>query len=183
MNEYCSNLDDYLHGDLSPADAVAFAEHIDGCEECREAVEEQHWIDDLLQASSRLETQVPPPQIVSELRAVVARRESFRRSTLRFALATAAALLIATTWLLNHPTDETPKHVATTTDVPNAPEPPHAMFVAAGDAIAVPIKSRHPDVTIVRVYSTLKPIENSKMADFQPESNNANNLTDFSNGG
>ncbi len=103
MNEYCSNLDNYLLGELSPADEAAFAEHIDSCEECREAVEEQQWIDDLLQASSRLESEVPPPHIASELRVVVARRESFRRRAVGIALATAAALLIATTWLLHNP--------------------------------------------------------------------------------
>ena len=122
MNEYCSNLDSYLLGELSPADEVAFAEHIDSCEECREAVEEQQWIDDLLEASTRLESEVPPPRIVSELRVSVARRESFRRRAVGIALATAAALLIATTWLLHNPGANFPEHVATTTEVPTAPE-------------------------------------------------------------
>jgi anti-sigma factor RsiW len=183
MNEYCSNLDNYLLGDLSPADAAAFAEHLDGCEDCREAIDEQQWIDDLLQTSSRLETEVPPQYIAAELRVVVASRESFRRLAVGIALATAAALLIAATWVLHHPSASLPQHVATTTDVPTAPEPRQATFVAGGDTIAVPVKSRHPDVTIVRVYSTFQPADNSKMAAFQPESNNSNNLTDFSNGG
>jgi anti-sigma factor RsiW len=183
MNEYCSNLDSYLLGDLSPADASTFAEHLASCEECREAIEEQQWIDSLLQTSSRLESEVPQPHIVSELRVAVARRESFRRRALSIALATAAVLLIAATWLLNHPIGDTPKHFATATNVPAVPESPHAIFVAAGDAIAVRVKSRHPDVTIVRVYSTFQPVANSKMAAFQSESNEPNTLTDFSNGG
>jgi anti-sigma factor RsiW len=183
MNEYCSNLDDYLLGDLSPADAAAFAQHLGGCEECREAVKEQQWIDDLLQASSRLEIEVPPPHIAAELRVDVARRESFRKRAITIALATAAALLMAVTWLLNNPTGDSAKRVATTVEVPTAPEPAHAMFVAESNAIAVPIKSRHPDVTIVRVYSTFQPLDNSTMAAFQPESNKSNTMTDFSNGG
>jgi predicted anti-sigma-YlaC factor YlaD len=183
MNEYCSNLDNYLLGDLSPADAAAFAEHLGGCEECREAFDQQQWINDLLQGSSQLDAEVPPPHIAAELRAATVRRESFRKRAITIAFASAAALLVAVTWLLNHPTGNTPQHVATTTDVPTAPEPPYAMFVAGGDAIAVPIKSRHPDVTIVRVYSTFQPLDTSKMAAFQPESNKSNTMTDFSNGG
>ncbi len=183
MNELCSNLDDYLLGDLSPAGAGAFAQHLDGCEECREAIDEQRWIDDVLQASSQLETEVPPPHIAAELRAATILRESFRKRAITLAFASAAALLITVTWLLYHPTGNTRKHVATTTDIPTTPEPPHAMFVAGGDAIAVPIKSRHPDVTIVRVYSKFQPLDNSKMAAFEPESTNLNNLNNFSNGG
>jgi anti-sigma factor RsiW len=183
MNEYCSNLDSYLLDDLSPADATAFAEHLDSCEECREAIEEQQWIDSLLQTSSRLESEVPPPHIARELRVTVARRESFRRRAMGIALATAAALLIATTWLLHNSGAGFPEHVATTIELPTVPESPRATFVATGDAIAVPVKSRHPDVTIVRVYSTFKPVDNSTMAAFQPESNKPNTLTDFSNGG
>jgi anti-sigma factor RsiW len=183
MNEYCPNLDNYLLGDLSPADEAAFAEHLHNCDDCREAIDEQQWIDNLLQASSQLETEIPPPHIASELRVVAASRESHRNRAVAIALATAAALLIAATWLLNHPTGTLPERVATTNQVPNIPEAPHAVFVAGSGAIAVPVESRHPDVTIVRIYSMFQPADNSKMAAFQPESNNLNNLTDFSNGG
>jgi anti-sigma factor RsiW len=183
MNEYCSNLDNYLLADLSPADDAAFAEHLAGCEDCREAIEEQQWIDDALRASSGLESQIPPPHIASDLRVVVARRESHRRRAVGIALATAATLLVVVTWLLNHPSGHLPERVATTNQVPSAPESPRAVFVAGGGTIAVPVESRHPDVTIVRIYSTFQPSDKSKMAAFQPESNRPNTLTDFSNGG
>jgi anti-sigma factor RsiW len=183
MNEHCPNLDNYLLGDLSPADEATFAEHLHDCDDCREAIEEQHWINNLLQASSRLETEAPPPYIARELRVVAASRESHRNHAVAIALATAAALLVAVTWLLNHPTGTLPEHLATTNQIPNTPEPPHALFVAGSGAIAVPVESRHPDVTIVRIYSTFQPANNSKMAAFEPESINLNNLTDFSNGG
>ena len=98
MNEYCSNLDNYLVGDLSPADEAAFAEHLNGCDECREAIEQQQWINGLLQASSQIETQAPPPRIANELRVTVCVRESFRKRAVTFAFASAAALLVAATW-------------------------------------------------------------------------------------
>jgi anti-sigma factor RsiW len=183
MNEYCSNLDNYLLGDLTPADEAAFAAHLQACNDCREAVDEQQWINNLLEASSQLETEIPPPHIASELRVVAASRESYRNRAVAIAFATAAALLVAVTWLLNHPAGTLPERITTLNQIPNAPEPPHAVFVAGSGAIAVPVESRHPDVTIVRIYSKFQPADDSKMAAFQPESNNLNNPIDFSNGG
>jgi anti-sigma factor RsiW len=183
MNKLCSSLDDYLLGDLSPADEATFAEHLHSCSECQEAIDQQQWINDLVHASSQIATEVPPSHIADDLRAVVARRESFRKRAVRIALATAATLLVAITSLLNHPTGTSPERVAISKELPTAPKPPHAKFVAGRGTIAVPIESRHPDVTIVRVYSTFQPADNSKMAALEPESNNLNDLTDFSNGG
>jgi anti-sigma factor RsiW len=183
MNEYCSNLDNYLLDDLSQADAAAFAAHLESCDECREAVDEQQWIDNLLQASSRLETQVPPPHIANELQVFVSRHESYRRRAVTIALAVAAAILIAATWLFNHSNSNSPEQVATTNEEPVPTAQPRATFAAAGNVIAVPVKSSHPDVTIVRVYSTLQPTNNLKMAAFEPEATSLNNSPDFSNGG
>jgi hypothetical protein len=182
MNAFCSNLDSYLLDDLSPAEAAAFAEHLIGCEECSEAIEQQQWIDGVLQSSSQLETQIPPLHLVSELQLVVSGRESTRKRFTTIALATAASLLIATTWLLTRSGTKSPNDVTATTDAPTISAPPHATFVADNDTIAVPVASRHPDVTIVRVYSTFRPNE-SRMATFQSEPTNSNNSTNFSNGG
>ena len=183
MNEHCSNLDSYLLGDLSPADETAFDEHLHGCDECQEAIEEQRWIDGLLQASSQLESEAPPSCIAAELQFIAARRESFRNRAVAIAFASAAALLVAATWLLNQHTNNLADPVAAAIELPTAQEQPHSKFVASSGNIAVPIESRHPDVTIVRVYSTFQPADNSKVAAFEPESNSLNNLTDFSNGG
>src|SRR5262249_33281302 len=128
MNDHCSNLDNYLLGDLSPADAVAFAEHLAGCEECREAVDQQRWIDGLLQSTSQLKTQIPPSHIADELRVIVAGRESLRKRVITVVLAVAATLLIATTWLLTRSSTKLPNNVAATTDAPTTTEPRHATF-------------------------------------------------------
>jgi anti-sigma factor RsiW len=183
MNDYCSNLDSFLLDELSPADAAGFKAHLEDCEECREAIEQQQWIDSLLQASSQLENQIPPPHIASELRIDITRRESSRKRIFVTALAVAATLLLAITWLLNHSNSNSAEQVATTIRAQPAPAPPRATFAASGNVIAVPVKSSHPDVTIVRVYSTLQPIVNSKMAAFEPEATSLNNSLDFSNGG
>lgn len=183
MNEICSNLDNFLLGDLSPADEVAFADHLNGCEECREAIEQQQWIDSILQASTHLDTQAPPTHIANELRAAVVNRESLRKRVIAIAFATAATLLIAATWLLTHSGDKTPIHVATTTEASILPSRPHATFVAGDDAIAVPVKSTHSDVTIVRIYSAFQPTNDAKLTAFEPESTNLNNSANFSNGG
>ncbi|HEX4414781.1 MAG TPA: zf-HC2 domain-containing protein [Lacipirellulaceae bacterium] len=183
MNEFCSNLDSYLLGDLSSADSAAFAEHLAGCEDCREAIEQQQWVDSMLQASSHLDTQVPPRHIASEFRVVAASRESFRKRVIAIALATAATLLVAATWLLAHSGNKSTNHVVTTIDASAAPLRQQATFVAGNDTIAVPVKSTHADVTIVRVYSAFQPTNDSKMTAFEPESTNLNNSMNFSNGG
>ncbi len=183
MNEYCSNLDNYLLGDLSRAEEAAFTEHLDSCDECREAIGEQQWIDGLLQASAQLDNELPPQRIAAELRAVVTRRESFRKRAIAVSFASAATLLVAATWLLSHPSGNLHEQLAKTIDVPASPPTPQAKFVAGRDTIAVPVESRHPEVTIVRVYSTFRPTDDSAVAAFEPESSNPNNLIDFSNGG
>lgn len=183
MTEYCTNLDSYLLGDLSPADSKAFDQHLDACEECHEAIEEQRWIDGLLQAAPQLESQAAPPGISDGWRVAVARRESLHTRIAATTLAAAAALLIAATWYLNHPASNTPKQLVTTIESTVAQVPPRAIFAAGNNAIVVPIKSTHPDVTIVRVYQSFQPANDSKVAALEPESKNPNNSINSSNGG
>jgi anti-sigma factor RsiW len=182
MSEFCFKLDSYLLGDLSPVEATAFEEHLVGCEECREVIDQQQWIDRMLHASSHLESQVPPSRITDECRHAVASRASFRRRVISIAFATAATLLIAATWLLNHSSSSLPAQVATTSEQPTIPPRPKSEFAAANDSIAVPIKSNHSDVTIVRIYPALQPKVESTVATFEPESATSNPI-DFSNGG
>jgi hypothetical protein len=40
---------------------------------------------------------------------------------------------------------------------PSPVEPPLATFVGGPDVLVVPVESRHPNVTIVRIYPTYQP--------------------------
>ena len=50
MNSNCNNLDAYLADDLSVDDAAAICRASAVCDDCREAVDEQLWIDGLLRS-------------------------------------------------------------------------------------------------------------------------------------
>ena len=52
LNNSCNNLDAYLSHDL-PEDARAiFESHLEACPACRDEVDQQQWIDDLLHSSA-----------------------------------------------------------------------------------------------------------------------------------
>src|SRR3954471_7388085 len=103
MNQHsdCKQLDAYLADDL-PADAVAcFESHLMLCAECREAIDEQKWIDGLLQSPVRVQIERTPATTLELIRTSIANRN---RRTIRavFALATAAVLLIGLGWIGLH---------------------------------------------------------------------------------
>jgi anti-sigma factor RsiW len=155
----CQNLDAYLDGELSPGDNALFAAHLAGCPACREAIDEQLWIDGLLRAPAIAQLEAPSAALVASFRGALARRIYFSQRAA--GAAAAAAILFATLgWFVaqSSPPDDSGRINAVVHDVatPDA-APPAATFVGGPDVIAVPVPSLHPDVTIVRLYPVCEP--------------------------
>ena len=163
----CSHLDAFLLGDLDSAAASRFNAHLNQCETCRDAVEEQRWIDGLLTSPIGSELESPPERLIDTFHQTV---DSRRRRTRLVAcvFATAAAVAIAAGWIvLNRQASvvDAPGGVAVNTADHDADlstpqkhtEPPRATFVGGSDVLVVPVTSRHTNVTIVRVYPAYTP--------------------------
>ncbi len=154
----CHQLDAYLAGDLPANDADRYELHLETCAECREAVDEQKWIDSLLQSPTRIQLERVPTEILESFRSSLPpRRQTWQAAC---GLATAAALVIAVGWsyLTQQPTmpttSQTPNIAATKPAYPSPPSKPQATFVASPDSIAVQLESPSDEVTIVQVYPT-----------------------------
>jgi anti-sigma factor RsiW len=166
VSDTCNNLDAYLADELPGSERAAFESHLDICPACHEAVDEQQWIDGLLQSPARLQLERPPASILDSFQVSVAQR---RRRFLQAAcgLAAAAVLLIAVGLSLNgnhhaaQPVDRVKNTIASvkpaqapTAQVSATTARPPATFVSTSEAIAVPVESSSSDVTIVQVYPT-----------------------------
>lgn len=158
QNSDCSKLDAYLIDELSADDVTRFESHLEACAACREAIDEQNWIDGLLQSPARAQLERTPARILDSVRTSVVQRD---RRILRavFGLAAAAVLLIGAGWMALHQRVVHPKASATQEiAVVEAHLPAHAQpqatFVATTDAIVVPLESASSEVTVVQVYPT-----------------------------
>ena len=171
----CANLDRYLAGELSPGRSARFEGHLAGCPACRRALDHQRHIDRLLlQAAGQLE---PGPsslidRIEKELRA------ENRRRTVRSAwgLSAAAAVVLGLgLWLaeghfhasdLSQPIVQKETKPATEPDPLDPPtpaprDPPRARVSLAdrSSAIVLPVETENPNVTLVWVYPTVRPLQ------------------------
>jgi anti-sigma factor RsiW len=159
LHSNCNNLDSYLSDDLPVDQRAIFESHLDTCSECRDAVDQQLWIDGLLQSPVRIELEQPTVTIRGAFHSSLAQR---RRRVIRAAcgLAAAATLLIAVGLLkLNRQstgTLESTENSIAVVQPTHAPTPaePRATFVSSSDAIVVPLESPSADVTVVQVYPT-----------------------------
>jgi hypothetical protein len=167
----CENLDVFLADDLSPDDRLRYEGHLVACETCRQALNQQRWIDALLSSPDQPELECASPALLGSVRESIASR---RRQTRLIAcgLAAAAVVVIALGWsamLIRPARSPAVNQIVETRVRDNEPftnsslkgrrieEAPRAVFVAGPDVLAVPVASRHPDVTIVRVYPTYQP--------------------------
>jgi anti-sigma factor RsiW len=159
LNSNCNNLDAYLSDDLSGDELANFEVHVEECPTCRNAVDQQQWIDDLLQSPERVQLERPSVTILDSFRGSVAQR---RRRVMQAAcsLAAAATLLVAVGLVkLNRQANELlksdePGVAVTEPDHAPTPAQPPATYVSSSDAIVVPVESPSDDVTIVQVYPT-----------------------------
>jgi Putative zinc-finger len=172
----CEDLDAYLLGELADDEADAFASHLLSCAACRDAVDEQRWIDGLLTSPIGTELESRAPAILS---AVDARRRS-RRVVAACGLATAAMLLIAVGWVLQRgPGAPVPPTVIAAIDHNVAP----AVFIGGDDLIVVPVESQIPGVTIARLYPAYQPeVELAFKSGAAPTSGKTNWSDNFSGG-
>jgi anti-sigma factor RsiW len=176
-DDACRQRDAYLDRELSGAEQLAFDGHLATCPACREAVDQQQWIDELLRSDEAAAIEAAP--LSMSLPAARVRRR-------RLALAAAAATIAATAAIFfplpgreGRPTiaqapapDASPDstHVGTgqgsdsrslATDRNLSPGPvlpgrgiSVATFVGDGSSIAIPVASDDPQVTIVQLYPT-----------------------------
>jgi hypothetical protein len=162
MNRECDNLDAHLDGDLRAREAAQFANHLSRCADCRDAVDEQRWVDDLLRSDAVMATESPPDGLRLAVRTLLAQRRRQNR-LVACGLAAAAALLAALGWIqLHRPAGGTVELAANQfggSPLNNLPsnDPPKATFVSGANSIAVPVASKHTNVTVVRVYPTIQP--------------------------
>lgn len=166
----CDNLDAFLADALSQEVTSQFALHLDHCEECRNAVDEQRWIDGLLRSNSRVSLEPAPDSLRESFRAAAAPRRHQNTQLIACCFAAvAAAVVVAVGWTLtlsrqadevaaggdNGTTNET---TISQSDVRPAvaqgTQRPKATFIGTGDAIAVPIESSDDNVTVVQLYPT-----------------------------
>ena len=189
MNSYCDDLDDFLIGDLDDDKAERFARHLDECATCREAVDQQRWLDAMLQSSARDELEPVPGEIVDSV-CVSWKRRRRRQRVVAGALATAAALAVAAGWTVwaglrtqNPQAEQVAQSDSATMNtqntggsadhgfaaVPARPQPPgvqsrsperigDAVVVGSKNTIVVPVESQYPNVTVVQVYRTYRPV-------------------------
>jgi anti-sigma factor RsiW len=159
INSDCNKLDAYLADDLPAGEALRFESHLEECGACREAIDEQRWVDSLLQSPVRIQIERAPAELLDSFHSSLPQR---RRHVVQAAcgLAAAAVLVIALGWLqLNRqakqPSIAKGQDVAVAKPVQEIPSSKsQATFVASTDAIVVPLESSSADVTIVQVYQT-----------------------------
>ena len=153
MNCDCDNLDAYLAGDLVPRDAACFTEHIQVCGNCRDIVEQQQWIDGLLRAAVSDGIDEPSVAILESLRSIAIRPRRKGR-IIACGLAAAAMLMVALGWIAL--SRQAAERAISGVETPKRKPSPHATFVADFNTIAVPVASRYPNVSVVRMYQTLQ---------------------------
>ena len=159
VNGTCNNLDAYLSHDLPNDNRAIFESHLEDCQACRDAVDQQQWVDGLLQSPTRIQLERPSVTILDSFRHSLSQR---RRRVLQAAcgIAAAATALIAAGLLeLNRQANgnlRSAESSVVVTEQAHAPTPaqPRATFVSTSDTIVMPLESPSTDVTIVQVYPT-----------------------------
>lgn len=145
MTGDCDKLDAYLAGELELSEAARFDAHLEVCEACREVVDQQRWMDGLLRSPVREEVEAPSATLGESIGNALARRRR-RRRVVTSGLA-AAVLLVAVGGLWHVNQQESHDSTAAAVAVSKPPE-----FIGSDDVLVVPVKSRYPNVTLVRVY-------------------------------
>ena len=147
----CGQLDVFLDGTLAGEDRAAFCRHLEECETCRRVVQEQERVQQLLRrAVNELET--VPDGMAARLRLRI--QQNVRRRLVRRAVGLAAAVVLMGVglWWLVHPSP--PQIVEKKPPTPSpAPAPATQAYVEfRTPGIAVPVRTKSPNITIVWVY-------------------------------
>jgi hypothetical protein len=173
VTDDCSQLDVWLADALGADETATFVEHLAHCEICREQVEQQRWIDGLLQLDARKVLE-PIPDRLRELAHVTPLQPASNRLRRRamIAAAVAASVLFAVGTVLtvrNSKQVDGPADIGVASTISEhveqsaieidraaeeSDESPKATFVSNQDMIAVPVESADDNVTIVQLYQT-----------------------------
>jgi hypothetical protein len=202
-NHLCHGLDDFVDGAMSPPEDAAFRTHMESCAACREAVDQQRWIDGLLASDEAAAMETSPAPWMIPRRRVGRRRVVVAAVAAAFVVGATAALFLplprqeglgeGRPTVAHAPTAEPSRTLnsvgpiegsnsnALATDgnpsqdedpttalrsvatgdrarlLPSLPERGEsaASFASAGSAIAVPLASGDPQVTIVQLFPTV----------------------------
>ena len=152
----CEQLEAYLDGDLSADEIAIFQSHLLSCDDCRGAIGQQQWLEDLLRSPQLAELEPAPAHILTTLTTTVSRR--WRRKALLASGMAAAVLAFVAYWgvVNRQATIEGPVLAEVAPPAATQVKVSPAVFVAADGSIAVPVASEYPDVTIVRVYAAYR---------------------------
>jgi hypothetical protein len=163
VNRECENLDAYLADDLSPDAAANFALHAHSCEACREAIDQQCWIDELLASPQLTQLESPSAAFSVSLKSTLAQSRQ-RAGLIACAFAAAAALLVAAGWAVSAirnahvaavaPAEHSDRVANVVVPESNVVTMPIASVIGDSSTFVVPVESPYPNVTIVRIYPT-----------------------------
>jgi anti-sigma factor RsiW len=187
MNVNCNNLDAYLAANLSVDDAARFIEHLQSCDDCREATDQQQWIDGLLRSSANYDAELPRDDVLATLRTAIATRR--QKTKLSAGGLAAAVLVVGMGWTVlirqagDWTSDRDVRPSFAKNETPREKQPLQATFVSDSNSIAVSIKSRHSDVTVVRIYPVYQPRYDNQPVASDPEAATEENWNVYSNGG
>lgn len=179
----CEQRDGYLGKWLSDEEGVEFEAHLALCSDCRQFLQEQRRLDDLLaQANATL---LPLPASLTDTIGQRLRQARRRRVT-AWATGLAAASIfvcVLAAWFRSPvaPKEEPVRSPVVALPTPQ-PEPMpdprslvHVTFPPTSDVIAVPQETDDPSVTIIWVYPTIKTAQETSPAptdSFQPSERN-----------
>jgi hypothetical protein len=180
-NTLCSQLDAFLDGELPPSEHAEFLAHMDACEPCRDAAQQQQWIDGLLRSGEAAALETP------SMRPTIPLRRHARRRILAAAVAASIVAALAAPFIplprrdglgeglqevasLPSPKpseqraiDASPPPPASIADPSPSPslqerrisDKPVATFASNGNAIAVPLAGDDAEVTVVQLVPTV----------------------------
>jgi anti-sigma factor RsiW len=168
----CEQLDEYLCGWLAPDEAAEFEGHLAGCSACREQSAVQRRIDRLL-AEGATGIEPIPAALADRIERGVRAARRRRRVGWVCALTAAAGIVLALGFwgaprlsFLRHDARPVVAAPVAADDSPGQPAPPFAKpqaaamarvtLVDSSSAILVPVESHSPNVTVVRIYPTVR---------------------------
>jgi ferric-dicitrate binding protein FerR (iron transport regulator) len=175
----CEHRDGSLGKWLTEEERLAFEAHLANCPDCRQFLQEQRRLDELLSGANAARVPVPA-RLIDQI------EERLRRARRRRVAAWAAGLAAASisvcflaAWLLSPPAPEVEPVQSPVVMLPHQQTQmtldPRSLvevkFQPSSDVIAVPQKTGNPSVTIIWVYPTIKTVHESTSVptdSFQP---------------
>jgi anti-sigma factor RsiW len=181
MNLDCENLDAFLAGDM-PSDAAGrFASHLEDCAACRDTVDQQRWIDGLLNSPVRLQLEAPSKTLLARSRGRINKSRHRLRLIAWGAAAAMVIVIVAVGWtalssnrvaqhsmIVIEPAVDEPSANSSSISTRNSTEPSHSTYVGGRDVLVVPVETTHRNVTVVRIYPTFKPSYEAQASAEQP---------------